>query len=71
MTNQTRVTLITALTPLSLSAGDVWLTGTLKSVSWLAIGGSLFVWALVGYFEWRVRFQRGILSDAKNSRRAA
>ena len=36
----------------------------------MAVGG-LFVWALVGYFEWRVRFQRRILSDAKNARRAA
>jgi hypothetical protein len=71
MTNRTRVTLITALTALSLNAGRVWLTGTLKSVSLLAIGGGLFVWALVGYFEWRVRFQRRILSDAKNARRAA
>jgi len=51
--------------------GGVWLTGTLKSVSLLAIGGGLFVWALVGYFEWRVRFQRRILTDAKNGRRAA
>jgi hypothetical protein len=49
----------------------VWLTGALKSVSLLAIGGGLFVWALVGYFEWRVRFQRRILSDAKNARGAA
>lgn len=31
MTNRTRVTLITALTTLSLNAGRVWLTGTLKS----------------------------------------
>jgi len=69
MTNQTRVTLITALTALSLNAGRVWLTGALKSVSLLAIGGGLFVWALVGYFEWRVRFQRRILNDAKNARR--
>jgi nitrogen fixation-related uncharacterized protein len=71
MTNRTRVTLITALTALSLNAGRVWLTGALKSVSLLAIGGGLFVWALVGYFEWRVRFQRRILSDAKNAGRAA
>jgi hypothetical protein len=62
---------ITALTALSLNAGRVWLTGALKSVSLLAIGGGLFVWALVGYFEWRVRFQRRILSDAKNAGRAA
>ena len=71
MTNRTRVTLITALTALSLNAARVWLAGALKSVSLLAIGGGLFVWALVGYFKWRVRFQRGILSDAKNARRAA
>jgi len=71
MTNRTRVTLFTALTALSLNAGRVWLTGALKSVSLLAIGGGLFVWALVGYFEWRVRFQRRILSDAKNARRTA
>ena len=70
MTNRTRVTLITALTALSLSAGDVWLAGTLKSVSLLAIGG-LFVCTLVGYFEWRVSFQRRTLGDAKNGRRAA
>ena len=37
MTNRTRVTLITALTALSLNAGRVWLTGALKSVSLLAI----------------------------------
>jgi len=49
----------------------VWLTGALKSVSLLAIGGGLVVWALVGYFEWRVSFQRRTLSDAKNGRRAA
>src|SRR5438128_6047831 len=60
VTNRTRVMLIAALTALSLSAGGVWLTGTLKSVSLLAIGGGLFVWALVGYFEWRVRFQRRV-----------
>jgi hypothetical protein len=62
--------LITALTALTLSACGLWLTSSLKSVSLLAIGAGLFVWALVGYFEWRVRFQRGILSDAK-TRRAA
>ena len=60
-----------ALTTVSLSACGMFLTSSLKSVSLLAIGAGLFVWALVGYFEWRVRFQRGILSDAKNSRRAA
>ena len=45
------------------------ITGTPKSVSLRAIGGG--VWALVAYFEWRVRFQRRILSDAKNAGRAA
>jgi hypothetical protein len=67
MTNRTRIMLITVLSALSLSAGGVWLTGILKSVSLLAIGAGFFVWALVGYFEWRVRFQRRILSDPKNA----
>jgi hypothetical protein len=71
MTNRTTLVLITALMALALGAGGVWLTGSLRNVPLLAMGMGLFVWALVGYFEWRVRFQRRILGDAKNRRRAA
>ena len=71
MTNRTTVVLIAVLTALAVGAGGVWQTGSLGSVPLLAIGVGLFVWALVGYFEWRVTFQRRILGDAKNDRRAA
>ena len=71
MTNRTTVVLIRVLAGSALGAGGVWLTGSLRTVPFLAIGMGLFVLALVGYFNWRIRFQRRILGNAKNSRRAA
>ena len=71
MTNRTTLVLITVLMALALGAGAGWLTGSLRTVPFLAIGMGLFVLALVGYFTWRIRFQRRILGDADNRRRAA
>lgn len=69
MKNRPLILLITVLAALALGVGGMWLTGDVYVLSPLAVALGLFVWGLVRYFDWRMRFRRRILGDADSAPR--
>jgi hypothetical protein len=58
------------LTALTLGIAGVWLTGDLRVMPLVGLAATIVGAALVGYFNWRARFQRRILEDANDERHA-
>jgi hypothetical protein len=59
------------MTALTVGIGGVWLTGEVRVFGLVLLAAAIVGAGLVGYFHWRARFQRQILGEADDERRAA
>lgn len=62
---------ITVIAPLTLIVGRVWPMGNLWVTASSLVAVLLFVRALVGYFEWRMRYRRRVLKEISHDCGAA
>jgi hypothetical protein len=59
------------VTALTAGIGGVWLTGEVRVFGLVLLAAAIVGAALVGYFNWRAKFQHQILGEADDERPAA
>lgn len=70
----TRLLVILAVMPIVAALtviGGVWLMGDLRTFGLVGLAAAIIGAGLVGYFNWRAKFQRRILGEADSERHAA